>query len=428
MNPRTREEEYMRRMKALGYEPDLRGMDDGDIEWELGKMDEANRRREAEWQQPVYRPVDPGLKARILRMFGQPHDKSAIPKGQEFYLNGWDNGEDEYRLQKKPAPGMSNPLSGGTRRPEEPLNYWDTALKRSNHGTGNWLQPMSETSGKDGDRNWWVDPKGMYPADFTQVQLPAQQPASETTTTPKHPQALWDEHVWNSPEVISAQTPHEKRTAVNKVIDERRGEFDAAYKAAYGDKADSRWSNDRTFTLNAMGDYVSADQLKAFGWQNVDDKMVKDLNDALVKYEITSPARIRHFLAQAAKESDMGQSTLEYGDDDYWNNNGYGRKFRGAGYIQMTWPEAYEKFAKEANDDDVLKKGSEYVAQKYPWQASAFWWHRLNHMNDLVDKFDGTDAYADVDRVTDVVNYYTDPKSRAERKEHYKKWLSIIPD
>jgi hypothetical protein len=92
-----RVEEYIRRMKARGYEPTLMGMDDDDIEYELRKMDEAERRREAE-QQPVrtvYRPVDPGLKARILRMFGQPYDKSAIPKGQEFYLNGWDNGDDD---------------------------------------------------------------------------------------------------------------------------------------------------------------------------------------------------------------------------------------------------------------------------------------------------------------------------------------------
>ncbi len=102
MNARNREEEYLRRMKALGYESSLNGMDDDDIEWELSKMEEADRRREAEWQQPlrtVYRPVDPGLKARILRMFGQPYDESAIPKGQESYLNGWDNGEDENEVR-----------------------------------------------------------------------------------------------------------------------------------------------------------------------------------------------------------------------------------------------------------------------------------------------------------------------------------------
>jgi hypothetical protein len=105
MNARTREEEYLRRMKALGYEPDLRGMDDDDIEWELSKMEESDRRREVQLQpqqQPlrtIYRPVDPGLKARILRQFGQPYDESAIPKGQEFYLNGWDNGDDEEEVK-----------------------------------------------------------------------------------------------------------------------------------------------------------------------------------------------------------------------------------------------------------------------------------------------------------------------------------------
>lgn len=81
----SREEEYIRRMRARGYVPTLAGMDDEDIEWELSKMEEAERRREAPQPlNPTYRQVEPGLKARILRMFGQPHDESAIPKGQEF--------------------------------------------------------------------------------------------------------------------------------------------------------------------------------------------------------------------------------------------------------------------------------------------------------------------------------------------------------
>ncbi len=117
----TREEEYLRRMKALGYEPDLRGMDDEDIEWELSKMEKNDRRRETEWQQPlqtVYRPVDPGLKARILRMFGQPHDESMIPEGQKFYLNGWDNGEDdEYTTQEtKSKLNYYSPTGGEARK------------------------------------------------------------------------------------------------------------------------------------------------------------------------------------------------------------------------------------------------------------------------------------------------------------------------
>jgi len=43
----------------------------------------------------VYRPVDPGLAARIFRQMGQPYDPQAISPKQSFYLNGWDDGEGE---------------------------------------------------------------------------------------------------------------------------------------------------------------------------------------------------------------------------------------------------------------------------------------------------------------------------------------------
>ena len=119
MNMKNREEEYLRRMKALGYEPSLRGMNDEDIEWELSKMEEADRRQPQQPLRTVYRPVDPGLKARILRMFGQPYDESAIPKGQEFYLNGWDNGEDEEEWPAlKPEPRVPTAPGSRTMKPD----------------------------------------------------------------------------------------------------------------------------------------------------------------------------------------------------------------------------------------------------------------------------------------------------------------------
>ncbi len=122
----SREEEYIRRMRALGYEPSLAGMDDGDIEYELARKD---RGREATPPQPVrtvYRPVDPGLAARILRQFGQPYDASAIGPRQAFYLNGWDDGEeggaegDPLRtMEERPRDGAMLPSRGGAR----PMSY-----------------------------------------------------------------------------------------------------------------------------------------------------------------------------------------------------------------------------------------------------------------------------------------------------------------
>lgn len=88
------EEEYIRRMRALGYEPSLAGMDDEDIEWELARMDGGRGEERPQPTRTVYRPVDPGLAARIFRQMGRPYDQQAISPKQSFYLNGW-YGDDE---------------------------------------------------------------------------------------------------------------------------------------------------------------------------------------------------------------------------------------------------------------------------------------------------------------------------------------------
>jgi murein DD-endopeptidase MepM/ murein hydrolase activator NlpD len=165
----TRMEEYLRRMRERGYQDSLMGMDDDDIDYELAKMEEAERRREAQVQQSVrtvYRSVDPGLKARILRMFGQPYDESAIPEGQKFYLSGWDNGEeDKGPLPIKTAPGAFGPSQRGTISSGEQDNYWDSIFKRNRAGNiqRNWFQPASWGAGKASGLTWMVDPLGMFP-------------------------------------------------------------------------------------------------------------------------------------------------------------------------------------------------------------------------------------------------------------------------
>ena len=56
-NGESREEEYLRRMRALGYEPSLAGMDDDDIDWELQRMDGGKREERSE--QPLYTTYRP---------------------------------------------------------------------------------------------------------------------------------------------------------------------------------------------------------------------------------------------------------------------------------------------------------------------------------------------------------------------------------
>ncbi|MDT8900842.1 hypothetical protein [Anaeroselena agilis] len=127
-------------------------------------MEEAERRREAPSQplRTVYRPVDPGLKARILRQFGQPYDESAIPKGQEFYLNGWDNGDEDDTLVEQNRRMERAPLRNGAMGREEP-DPWSKAWKLDWGEEGRpeekarTMEPQTNTfmyRGKDNDRDF----------------------------------------------------------------------------------------------------------------------------------------------------------------------------------------------------------------------------------------------------------------------------------
>ncbi|HWQ09578.1 MAG TPA: hypothetical protein VN436_10735, partial [Holophaga sp.] len=129
----SREEEYLRKMKALGYEPSLAGMDDEDIEWELARMDGGKReaRTLAPTLNPTYRPVDPGLAARIFRQMGRPYDPRAIGAKESFYINGWDDGEDEEDTAGEPAkllPGF-RPRQDGAKEEGWGIDPWAKAWK-----------------------------------------------------------------------------------------------------------------------------------------------------------------------------------------------------------------------------------------------------------------------------------------------------------
>jgi len=108
----------------------MAGMDDDDIEWELSKMEEAERRREAPPQplRTVYRPVDPGLAARIFRQMGQPYDPKAIEPREAFYLNGWDYRDEDGTVVEKNRRMEPAPLRNGAMGPEE-YDPWKKAWK-----------------------------------------------------------------------------------------------------------------------------------------------------------------------------------------------------------------------------------------------------------------------------------------------------------
>jgi putative chitinase len=111
-------------------------------------------------------------------------------------------------------------------------------------------------------------------------------------------------------------------------------------------------------------------------------------------YEINTPVRQQHFLAQLAHESDHFQTTREYasgaayeGRKDLGNTHkGDGRRYRGRGLIQLTgranYTTASEALKQPFVDDPDL-------VEKFPAAALVSgWFWKTKGLNELADKDD----------------------------------------
>jgi hypothetical protein len=109
----------------------------------------------------VYKPVDPGLQARILRMFGQPYDKRFIDPREAHYLNGgWDDdGDGEEALQLKPAPAVTGPFEN-TGRTQAGWPSRPGTIFPSRGGTVRPLSYQTNPGGASGagrPANWYAE-------------------------------------------------------------------------------------------------------------------------------------------------------------------------------------------------------------------------------------------------------------------------------
>lgn len=158
----------------------------------------------------------------------------------------------------------------------------------------------------------------------------------------------------------------------------------------------------------------------------IKDNEVVELNECLKKFNITTPIRIRHFISQCSHESGGGRwlkelaSGVAYeGRKDLGNvQKGDGSKYKGAGYIQMTGRYNYQKFSDFIKDPKVMD-GVDYVAQKYPFTSSGYWWN-VNKMNELCDKG------ATCREVSERVNGRDPANGLADREKYYKRCCEII--
>lgn len=149
---------------------------------------------------------------------------------------------------------------------------------------------------------------------------------------------------------------------------------------------------------------ISKQQAEAIFGNPIYDNELSDLNACLNRYQINTPARMRHFLSQIAHESGglrwlkelADGSDYEYRDDLGNTQPGDGPKYKGAGAIQLTGRANYQALSQAIGDPKVME-GCDYVAKIYPFTSAGFWWHN-NEMNSLCD------SGASVEQVTRRVN------------------------
>lgn len=190
---------------------------------------------------------------------------------------------------------------------------------------------------------------------------------------------------------------------------------------------------------------------------HIPDSVIAQLPDTIAKFELNTPLRLAHFLAQAGHESGGFKAVnenLNYGAKGlltifkkYFPNEakaklyerkpekianlvygsrmgngpeptGEGWKYRGRGYIQLTGKDNYKAF--DAVVAESILDNPDLVATKYPLLSAAWFFHR-NGLHKIADQ-GATDAV--VTSVTKRVNGGT--IGLADRIKHFKEYYNLL--
>lgn len=139
---------------------------------------------------------------------------------------------------------------------------------------------------------------------------------------------------------------------------------------------------------------MTSDQLNKLIKTKYPIQLCQAINDTFALFAINTPLRQRHFLAQVFHESmglyystELASGKQYEGRKDLGNTiQGYGVKYKGRGYIQITGYFNY-KLVGEYFGVDFLSY-PEKLAQN-PWNMlSAGWFWKAKNINSLADKDD----------------------------------------
>jgi putative chitinase len=149
------------------------------------------------------------------------------------------------------------------------------------------------------------------------------------------------------------------------------------------------------------------------------EQICKAINDTFAKYNINTPLRQRHFLAQIFHESGGLIYTTELSTGAQYENRkdlgniypGDGRKYKGRGFIQITGRFNYEKLSKDFGIDFI--NTPEKLAQNPFNMLSAGWFWNLKKLNNWADK-------NNIEKITRLIN------GGLNGFEDRKKWFTKI--
>ena len=213
-------------------------------------------------------------------------------------------------------------------------------------------------------------------------------------------------------------TPHQLaawEAAWERATTEQRQEFTDLWRAQGSPAAPA-----------PVAELVTMAQAAAVFTRSPSASQLADLNSCLRRFAINTPARIRHFLAQVGHESGGLRWMLELASGDAYEGRqdlgntraGDGRRFKGAGAIQLTGRYNYQRFADYIKDPDVMD-GASYVSIRYPFTSAGFWWH-LNAINAFVDQG------ASCRQVSAKVNGRDPANGLADRETYFARAVAAI--
>jgi hypothetical protein len=143
----------------------------------------------------------------------------------------------------------------------------------------------------------------------------------------------------------------------------------------------------RLFELAKEPVIITPAQLKEFGWYVTTQEEADRLTAIFADYGISTWESVREFMALAAAETGYGRDYLENGTDAHFQQHGYDRNTRGAGYLQLTGRRAHLDFLTAMGDNYRGTNTAEYIAENYPLESAIWFWTKKGDYDGGINEF-----------------------------------------